>query len=61
MINFFNKIHQNLLAEGKTSTYLKYALGEILFYVTQLLDVPDLKTKNEFFPSWEGTKGWVLR
>lgn len=30
MINFFRKIRQNNLKEGKTVNYLKYAIGEVL-------------------------------
>jgi len=29
MIKLFRNIHQNLLAEGKTTEYFKYAIGEI--------------------------------
>jgi hypothetical protein len=61
MINFFRKIRKKLADDNKPLRYVRYAICEILFYVTQSLNVPDLKTKNECFPSWEGTKGWVLR
>ena len=37
MIKFFRKIRQNLLAEGKTSKYLKYAIGEIILVVIGIL------------------------
>jgi len=37
MIKFFIKIRQNLLNEGKTSMYFKYALGEILLVVIGIL------------------------
>lgn len=37
MINFFRKIRQSLLAEGKTVQYLKYALGEIVLVVIGIL------------------------
>jgi hypothetical protein len=33
MIKFFRNIRQNLLAEGKTSKYLKYPIGEIILVV----------------------------
>ena len=36
MIKFFRKIRQNLLLEGKTLTYLKYAIGEIFLVVIVL-------------------------
>ncbi|WP_394746747.1 DUF6090 family protein [Spongiimicrobium salis] len=37
MIKFFRKIRQNLLSEGKTGTYLKYAIGEIVLVVIGIL------------------------
>ena len=30
MIKFFRKIRQDLLSEGKTKQYIKYAIGEIV-------------------------------
>jgi len=37
MIKFFRKIRQNLLTEGKTGKYFKYAIGEILLVVIGIL------------------------
>ncbi|SFN76660.1 hypothetical protein SAMN04487989_103279 [Bizionia echini] len=37
MIKFFRKIRQNLLSEGKTGRYLKYAVGEIILVVIGIL------------------------
>lgn len=37
MIKFFRHIRQNLLLEGKTAQYLKYALGEIVLVVVGIL------------------------
>ncbi|RIA09050.1 hypothetical protein OE09_0878 [Flavobacteriaceae bacterium MAR_2010_72] len=37
MIKFFHHIHQNFLNEGKTSKYLKYAIGEIILVVIGIL------------------------
>ena len=37
MIKFFRKIRQNLLSEGKTGKYLKYAFGEIILVVVGIL------------------------
>jgi len=37
MIKFFRKIRQNLLSEGKTGKYLKYAIGEIILVVIGIL------------------------
>jgi len=37
MIKFFRKIRQNLLSEGKTGKYIKYAIGEIVLVVIGIL------------------------
>ncbi|MDT0540204.1 DUF6090 family protein [Croceitalea sp. P059] len=37
MIKFFRKIRQNLLSEGKTVKYFKYAIGEIILVVIGIL------------------------
>ncbi len=37
MIKFFRKIRQNLLREGKTTRYFKYAIGEIVLVVIGIL------------------------
>jgi len=37
MIKFFRKIRQDLLSEGKTAKYLKYAIGEIVLVVIGIL------------------------
>lgn len=37
MIKFFRKIRQNLISEGKTVKYLKYAIGEIVLVVIGIL------------------------
>ena len=37
MIKFFRKIRQNLLSEGRTTKYFKYALGEIILVVIGIL------------------------
>lgn len=37
MIRFFRKIRQNLLSEGKTGKYIKYAIGEIVLVVIGIL------------------------
>ncbi|MFT4533535.1 MAG: hypothetical protein ACI9P5_000885 [Saprospiraceae bacterium] len=37
MIKFFRKIRKNLLSEGKTGKYLKYAFGEIMLVVIGIL------------------------
>ncbi|PNQ72176.1 hypothetical protein C1T31_12680 [Hanstruepera neustonica] len=37
MITIFRKIRENLLSEGKTAKYLKYAIGEIILVVIGIL------------------------
>ena len=37
MIKFFRKIRQNLLSEGKTGKYFKYAIGEIILVIVGIL------------------------
>lgn len=47
MIKFFRKIRQNLLSEGKTKKYLKYALGEIILVVIGILIALGINNWNE--------------
>ena len=47
MIKFFRKIRQNLLAEGKTVKYFKYAIGEIILVVIGILIALSLNNWNE--------------
>ncbi len=47
MIKFFRKIRQNLLSEGKTGKYLKYAIGEILLVVFGILIALQVNNLNE--------------
>jgi len=42
MIKFFRKIRQNLLSEGKTGKYFKYAIGEIFLVVIGILIAENL-------------------
>ena len=46
MIKFFRKIRQNLLSEGKTGKYLKYAIGEIILVVIGILIALQINTWN---------------
>ncbi|PIB29180.1 hypothetical protein BFP77_07165 [Maribacter sp. 4U21] len=47
MIKFFRKIRQNLLSEGKTGKYFKYALGEIILVVIGILIALQINNLNE--------------
>jgi len=47
MIKFFRKIRQNLLSEGKTGKYLKYAIGEIVLVVFGILIALQINNWNE--------------
>jgi len=68
MIKFFRKIRQRLVTENKFSKpaspagrYLLCAIGEIILVVIGILINLKFTNKNVFLPSWERTKGWVLR
>ena len=37
MIKFFRKIRQNLISEGRTGKYFKYAIGEIVLVMIGIL------------------------
>ncbi len=47
MIKLFRSIRQNLLNEGKTSKYLKYAIGEIVLVVIGILIALQVNNWNE--------------
>jgi len=47
MLKFFRKIRQNLLAEGKSIKYLKYAIGEIVLVVIGILIALQVNNWNE--------------
>ena len=47
MIKFYRKIRQNLLSEGKTGKYLKYAIGEILLVVIGILIALSINNWNQ--------------
>ncbi len=46
MIKFFRHIRQNLLSEGKTRKYFKYAIGEIILVVIGILIALQINTWN---------------
>ncbi|MDY7396673.1 DUF6090 family protein [Aureibaculum sp. 2210JD6-5] len=47
MIKFFRKIRQNLLLEGKTGKYFKYAIGEIVLVVIGILIALSINNWNQ--------------
>lgn len=47
MTKLFRNIRQNLLAEGKTSKYFKYAIGEIILVVIRILIALQINNWNE--------------
>ena len=47
MIKFFRKIRQNLLAEGRTGKYFKYAIGEIILVVIGIMIALQINTWNQ--------------
>ena len=47
MIKFFRKIRQNLLLEGKTGKYFKYAIGEIILVVIGILIALSINNWND--------------
>lgn len=48
MIAFFRKIRKNLVSEGKTVKYFKYALGEIILVVIGILIALQINNWNEY-------------
>ncbi|BAO76278.1 DUF6090 family protein [Winogradskyella sp. PG-2] len=47
MIKFFRRIRQQLLSEGKTAKYFKYAIGEIILVVIGILLALQINNWNE--------------
>jgi Family of unknown function (DUF6090) len=47
MITIFKKVRQNLLSEGNTGKYLKYAIGEIVLVVIGILIALSINNWNE--------------
>jgi hypothetical protein len=48
MIKLFRNIRQNLLSQGKTSKYFKYAIGEIILVVIGILIAENLAPPNSY-------------
>jgi hypothetical protein len=61
MIKLFRNIRQNLLAEGKTTKYFKYAIGEIVLVVIGILIALSINNWNESRKSEKSTKVYIER
>jgi len=48
MIHLFRRIRQQLIGEGKTAKYLKYAIGEIVLVVVGILIALSINSWNEY-------------
>ncbi len=55
MIKFFKKIWQQLLSEGKTGKYFKYAIGEISLVIFGFLMVLEIIRKSNTTETLEPT------
>ena len=60
MIKFFRKIRQNLLSEGKTGKYFKYAIGEIVLVVIGILIALGINNWNENRKTEEKVKQFLI-
>ena len=47
MIKFFRTIRKNLISEGKTINYFKYAIGEIVLVIIGILIAISINNWNE--------------
>ncbi|WP_276391777.1 DUF6090 family protein [Eudoraea chungangensis] len=47
MIKFFRRLRQNLISEGKTEKYFKYAIGEIILVVIGILVALSINNWND--------------
>ena len=61
MIKFFRKIRKNLLSEGKTGKYLKYALGEIILVMIGILLALQVNNWNELRKSKQAKRTYINR
>ena len=59
MIKFFRTIRQNFLNQGKTSKYLKYAIGEIVLVVIGILIALSINNWNQKNSQQETVKSFM--
>ena len=60
MIKFFRHIRQQILSEGKTGKYLKYAVGEIVLVVIGILIALQINTWNEDYKNKKKERGYLI-
>lgn len=60
MIKIFRKIRQKLVHEGKTTNYLKYAIGEIFLVVIGILIALQINNSNELRKERQVEKEYVI-
>ena len=58
-MKFFRRIRQNLLSEGKTNNYLKYATGEIILLVIGILIALQINNWNENRKAYINSKNYL--
>jgi hypothetical protein len=61
MIKFFRHIRKKLLAEGKTTNYLKYAIGEIVLVVIGILIALSVNNWNQKNKEQKLGKDYLIR
>lgn len=59
MIKFLRKIRHNLILEGKTTAYFKYAIGEIVLVVIGILIALQINNWNEKRKNSEQLQGYL--
>ena len=60
MIKLFRKIRRNLLLEGKTGKYLKYAIGEIVLVVIGILIALAINNWNQNRINTDKQQGYLI-
>jgi hypothetical protein len=60
MIKLFRNIRRNLLNEGKTTKYFKYAIGEIILVVFGILIALNINTWNENSKDRRKEQGYLI-